>query len=484
MLDPIPSTLVKSEGTVCLDDMVSTEQIMTDHTRISPKKNETPKHNQISNHTAELTSQNGMKMENLKTVKPDLDKYIENKGKDQRTHLSSNYNKQVTQSDDGKSSVKYLKESFNDSQNFSPNECGDNRKIDSQLCSAQCQENSEDHFVDFGSTSRRRLGNSTEEMGVVIPKLPDDKGQILKKMKNKSYPLKFQIPQLDEGRSQNVSEKPKSFKEKEEEYRKFREKNDAALIREDIKVKPIPFKWKEGEKEHLLSVIDKILSLDDRFDADTEKKSKERSVKCVNVEVQTDALDVQRNMQGDNEMNTQTQEKQNGYKHKSTSHKQITDSEFLVPRRRERYSESDSNFCYVEDLGSVDNIEGSLGHGRSMRYNRDRFHDKLHQEENENEAEFAEEEETFYEYPYYPQANFPHANYPWTNYPQTNYPHESDPHFTGRFLPHPYYPRFNHAGTPWSEMSRIQRKYLFNYQLSQAMYQQQQYISAMLGQYY
>nr|XP_022296950.1 probable ATP-dependent RNA helicase DDX20 [Crassostrea virginica] len=481
--DPIPSTLAKSEGTVCLDDMVSTEQIMTDHARIPPKKNEFPKHKQISNHTAEFTPQNGMTMENLKTVKPDLDKYIENKGKDQRTHLSSNYNKQVTQSDDGKSSVKSLKESFNDSQTFSPNECGDNRNIDSQLCSAQCQEKSEDHFTDFGRSLNRKMEKDTEEKGAVIPKLPDHKGQILRKMKKKSCPLKFQIPQLDEGRSQNVSEKPKSFKEKEEEYRKFREKNNATLIREEIKVKPIPFKWKEGEKDHLLSMIDKILSLDDRFDEDTEKKSKERSVKCVNVQVQTDALDVQESMQGDNEMNTQTQEKQNGYKHKSTSHKQITDSEFLVPRRRERFSESDSNFCYVEDLGSVDNIEGSLGHGRSMLYNCDRFHDKLLQEENENEAEFAEEE-TFYEYPYYPQANFPHENYPWTNYPQTNYPHESDPHFTGQLLPHPYYPRFNHAGPPWSEMSRIQRKYLFNYQISQAMYQQQQYISAMLGQYY
>lgn len=240
-----------------------------------------------------------------------------------------------------------------------------------------------------------------------------------------------------------------------------------------------PFVWKKEEKEELLSMIDKILTLDDGFDEVVEKDSEKKKVNSACAEVQTESFDFLPDMKGDSTLTTQTQNKDHVRKncdtHRVLMHDTYKESESKVLDWKKQSKDSQYPSCSENEYGIEhacnyrDHGSGSNQDGGWSNEEIDSF-DTLCEEEVDFEKQDSEEEEqTFFEYPYIPNSNHSTLNN----------------HCLGeQYPPFSFYPYNSFGYLSPAQMSRDHRKQLFNYQLSLSLYQQNNYISAMLGHLY
>lgn len=478
MVDPIPNTLAKSIGTICLDDMVSTEQIMTDHTRISPKKIETTQQSHDSNSRFEQKSQTNSKGgEHLKNLETDFENCLKKMTKD--VQLSPGH-ENGENSEEEKSNFMCARKG--EEKSFLT-EFTDNKIGVGQLCNQESKEEIEnkDQLI---SKSK-----SSSDNGKIVQEKKDWnrsakyearnlKGE-KKIQKKKESSFKIHIPKLDEFLSQNTKVNFKSFDEKKREYQKYLEERDVSVNREEIIVTANQFVWKKDEREQLLSMIDKILTLEEGFDENVEKDSEENKVNGACAEVQTKSFDFLPDMKVDSTLTTQTQNKGPVRKkcdtHRVPMHDMYKESETMVLNGKEQLKESQypscrENECEIEHACSYrDHGFGSDQEGGWSNEEIDSF-DTLCEEEVDFEKQDSEEEEqTFFEYPFIPNSNHSTLNY----------------HCLGDQYPPFAFNPYNGCGYPSpAQISHDQRKQLFNYQLSLSLYQQNIYISAMLGHLY
>lgn len=478
MVDPIPNSLAKSEGTICLDDMVSTEQIMTDHTRISPRKIETTQQNHDSESNLKHKSKtNGIGGEHLKNLETDFETCLKKKTKDVQ---SSSGNENGENAEEEKSDFMCARKCENKSF---LNECTDNKIGLGWLCNQESKEKIKSKFQVTGkSRSSFDKGKIVQEKKYLNRSTKYEprnlKGE--KKIpKKKESSFKVHIPKLDEFLSQNMKGNSKSFEEKKNNYGKYLEEKGATVNREKIIVTTNPFVWKKEEKEELLSMIDKILTLDGGFDEEVEKDSEKKKVNSACAEVQTESFDFLPDMKGDSTLTTQTQNKDHVRKncdtHRVLMHDTYKESESKVLDWKKQSKDSQYPSCSENEYGIEhacnyrDHESGSNQDGGWSNEEIDSF-DTLCEEEVDFEKQDSEEEEqTFFEYPYIPNSNHSTLNN----------------HCLGeQYPPFSFYPYNSFGYLSPAQMSRDHRKQLFNYQLSLSLYQQNNYISAMLGHLY
>lgn len=471
--DPIPNTLAKSEGTICLDDMVSTEQIMTDHTRISPKKAEIKQQNHDPKNESEQKSQeNGRSGQHLKNLKSDFQNCLKNKTMDVR---SSSCSENETHSEEKLSSSVFAKKCENKSF---LNECADDKIELGQLSNHECKEKSENNDQITGKSrcsDKGKTGQDKDFDRAAKYEVRNLKGEKKIQMKNDSG-LKIQIPKLDNFLSRKKQGTSLSFDEKEREYQKYLEERDTSANREEIIVKATPFVWKENEKEQLVSMIDKILILQNGSDVNVENDSEKNKVKSACAEVQTDSFDFLPNMKDHSTLTTQTQTKKHVRKHfdthRGTTSEAFTEPETVVLKGRDQPKESQLPGCSVVEC-KMEHACSNRNHGFGSdqvggwsNEEKDSY-DTLREEVEFEEQDLEEEEEqTYFEYPFSPNSDHSYLNN----------------HCLGEQYPTISYNSFGYPSP--AQMRHEQRKQLFNYQLSLSLYQQNYYISAMLGYLY
>lgn len=462
MVDPIPNTLAKSEGTICLDDMVSTEQIITDHTRVSPKKMETTEQSHKSKSKLDQKSQTNSKGgEHLKNLETNFENCLKTMTKD--VQLSS-CNENGENSEEEKSNYMCAR---NCKKKSCLNECTGNKIGLGNLCNQESKEKMENKDQLTGkSRSSSRKGKTDQEEKDLSRSAKYEamnlKGE-KKTSKKKESCFEIQIPKLDEFLSQNMKENSKSFDEKKREYQKYIEERDASVNREEIIVTANPFVWKKDEREQLLFMIDEILTLEEGFDENVEKDSEENKVKSACAEVQTESFEFLPDMKGDSTLTTGTKYKEHVRKKCGSDrvpmHDTHKESETMARNGTKPPNESqyrDHGFC-LDQEGVWSNEEI------------DSFDTLCKEEVDFEKQDLEEEEQTFFEYPCIPNSNHSTLNN----------------HCLGDEYPAFAFNPYNGFGYPYpAQMSRDQRKHFFNYQLSLSLYQQNNYISAMLGQFY
>lgn len=440
--------------------MVSTEQIMTDHTRVSPKKIETTQQSHNSKRKLVQESQTNSKGgEHLKNLETNFENCLKTMTKD--VQLSS-CNESGENSEEEKSNYTCAR---NCKMKSFLNECTGNKIGLGNLCNQESKEKMENKLTGKSRSSSHKGKTDQEEKD--ISRSAEYEARNLKsekKMpKKKESCFEIHIPKLDEFLTQNMKENSKSFDEKKREYQKYLEERDASVNREEIIVTANPFVWKKDEREKLLSMIDKILTLEEGFDENVEKDSEENKVKSACPEVQTESFEFLPDMKGDSTLTTGTKYKEHVKKKCGSDrvpmHDTHKESETMVLNGKKPPNESqyrDHGFC-LDQEGVWSNEEI------------DSFDTLCKEEVDFEKQDLEEEEQIFFEYPCIPNSNHSTLNN----------------HCLGDEYPPFAFNPYNSFGYPSpAQMSHDQRKHFFNYQLSLSLYQQNNYISAMLGQFY
>ncbi|XP_062604795.1 probable ATP-dependent RNA helicase DDX20 [Saccostrea cucullata] len=487
--DPIPSTLTKSEGTFNLDDMVSTEQIITDHTRISPKKMDVTenqnslKENSKQQNISNRHSQKSAGRKHLQNLESEFEqKHWRNKKKEIPVRAE-------VESEKGNENFSEPLEMKNDIGFPSANERGDFKVSAFESLSGPFQGNilqEEDSPYDVHQSynDQRKIKQGIEVCAkpAEICEEREMPKKTSPKKKDKEKAIKMCIPQLEEFLCHKDKQSSKSYEEKEREYKKYLEERETSYERGEITIKPTPFVWKEGEKEQLLSMIDTLLSIDDHCEFSEEEEQEDRKDN-TSTATQTEGFVFLPSVNDGYTSCGQKQMKKDSGRSKSQKKDVSENSENTwQPINRSGFLKDDKKdiehikYCdYIDE--SEEEHEHDYRNGEVCSDEEEHFEDEENddyddqcEEDDDFSDEQSEVDEEAYEEPNCPPTGCPEWNNPWSPYV---YP-----------PPYMYNPYFSMPYASHQQMTHAQRTQMFNSHLALAQQQQNHYLSAMLANFY
>ncbi|XP_062572170.1 LOW QUALITY PROTEIN: probable ATP-dependent RNA helicase DDX20 [Saccostrea cucullata] len=487
--DPIPSTLTKSEGTFNLDDMVSTEQIITDHTRISPKKidvkenqnslKENSKHQSIANRHSQKSA--GRKhLQNVET------EFEQRHWRDKKREMSVSAD---VKSEKGIEKFSEPLEMKNDIGFPSTNERGDFKVSAFESLSGSFQGNilqEEDSPDDVhqSSNDQRKIKQGIEVCAKPaeifeereMPKKTSPKKRIKKA-------IKMHIPQLEEFLCHKDKQSSKSYEEKEREYKKYLEERETSYERGEITIKPTPFVWKEGEKEQLLSMIDTILSVDDHSEFSEQEEQEDRKDN-TSTATQTESFVF---IPGVNDGYTSWGQKQTK-----------KDSRRSKPQKKDVSENSENTWQPINRSGLLNDDRNDVeqskycDHTGESEYEQEHEHDYRGEEWCSDEVEhFVDEDNDDYDEEnddYDDQCekdddfSDEHSEHDEGTYKEPKWNDSWSPYVYPP--PYMYNPYFSMPYASHQQMTHAQRTHMFHSHLTTAQQQQNHYLSAMLANFY
>ncbi|XP_048739061.2 probable ATP-dependent RNA helicase DDX20 [Ostrea edulis] len=645
--DPIPSTLAKSEGTINLDDMVSTEQIITDHTRLLPRKMEvtgqintdrtrlsprktevteqihtdrsrlsprktevteqihtdrsrlSPRKTEVTEqiHTdrsrlsprkTEVTEQIHTDRSRLSPRKTEVteEQHFTSKGDDKPQFRSSKHSKNGTERErlknpksnfkvKGKRDIKKKASVSPDSDNEVRAESAvefKNVSLNNVLSgrnSASANERGDFHNVSVELNSDHLSGRTSQtgdSPGTPIESSAEVKAKVerltepseneegakerfqthQKRDRGSHYGFPMNVPQLRDVLCRNTRKHQKTYEEKETAYKKYLEERDTPFERREIQVRPNPYVWKDKQKERLLSMIEKVLTIDE----DGEKLGAGEKIKrtdTASTGSQTQGIDFPLNVKNEFMLKTigekikrtdtasagsQTQGidfpikvkdefllKTIGEKIKRTdtasagSQTQGIDfpvnvkDEFILKtigksQERETCGSQYMYKCNDDDKSAIlpvapsesvllqreKEFEHSEYHGVTYNNEGVEKHDYSDEEGelSSEEEECFEDEENDYDNEWCGESEV--ANDKEPQFCQSDYPDRYDSgnpyHWPPVYSPYFYNPYYYAPNALQPRMTHEQKKFMFNYHLTSAHHQQHSYISAMLSKFY
>ncbi|XP_061175888.1 probable ATP-dependent RNA helicase DDX20 [Saccostrea echinata] len=487
--DPIPSTLTKSEGTFNLDDMVSTEQIITDHTRISPKKVDvTENQNSLKENSKQqsISKRHSQKNAGRKYFQI-LESEFEQKGWRDKKKMPVSSD---VKSEKGTENSALPNELRNELGFLSPNERGD---IKESVFESRCgpfqgnvlHEEDSSNVVQQSSVNERKMKEGLEAFTkpAEICEESEKPKRTTPNKKDKDKVTRIHIPQLEHFLCHNDKGISKTYEEKEREYKKYLQEKETSSERGEIIVKPTPFVWKEGEKEHLLSMIDKILNLDDHKEYSEEDEQENRKDSTTSA-TQTEEFDFLPNMDWGYAFHGQKQMREGDGKSKSKQRDVSKNIEKnSLPKMWSKFINTEKkDFEQIQYQYYTDEGEYEQEHGHDFRDGELQLDEEENFEDEENydyydqcEEDYISDEQSEDDEEAYEEPNCPPPGSDWNN------------SWSPNMYPPPYFYNYPYFCMPYASHPQVtheQKAYLFNCHLSLAQQQQHHYVSAMLEHFH